>query len=151
MRSEAITPTDYLETLPADRRQAINELRKVLMENLPAGFSEIMNYGMIGYVVPHTIYPPGYHCNPTQALPFISIDSQKNFVALYHLGLYAHPELFHWFTTEYPKHSQTKLDIGKSCIRFKKPDQIPYNLIGELAARITPAAWIALYEDQLKK
>jgi hypothetical protein len=151
MRSEATSPEEYLETLPADRQQTISQLRKVLLENLPAGFTEIMSYGMIGYVVPHSLYPPGYHCNPSQPLPFISIASQKNFIAFYHLGLYANPELLYWFTTEYPKHGKTKPDMGKSCIRFKKPAEIPYNLLAALAAKLTPQQWIAHYESQLRK
>jgi hypothetical protein len=149
MRSEATTPEEYLEILPADRKQAIGELRKILLENLPDGFSEIMNYGMIGYVVPHTLYPKGYHCSPEQPLPFINIASQKNFIALYHLGLYADQSLLEWFVQEYPKYSKAKLDMGKSCIRFKKVAQIPFNLIGELAAKITPAEWINIYENKL--
>ena len=151
MRSEATSPAEYLETLPADRQQAISQLRKVLLDNLPAGFTEIMSYGMIGYVVPHSLYPPGYHCDPKQPLPFISIASQKNFIALYHMGLYASPELLDWFTTEYPKHCKTKPDMGKSCIRFKKPAEIPYNLLAALAAKLTPQQWIAHYESQLRK
>jgi hypothetical protein len=149
MRSEATTPEEYLEILPADRKQAIGELRKILLENLPDSFSEIMNYGMIGYVVPHTLYPKGYHCSPEQPLPFINIASQKNFIALYHLGLYADQSLLEWFVQEYPKYSKAKLDMGKSCIRFKKVAQIPYNLIGELATKITPAEWINIYENKL--
>jgi hypothetical protein len=149
MRSEATTPEEYLNILPADRKQAIGELRKILLENLPDGFSEIMNYGMIGYVVPHTLYPKGYHCSPEQPLPFINIASQKNFIALYHLGLYADQSLLEWFVQEYPKYSKAKLDMGKSCIRFKKVAQIPFNLIGELAAKITPAEWINIYENKL--
>jgi hypothetical protein len=151
MRSEATSPEEYLETLPADRQQTISQLRKVLLENLPAGFTEIMSYGMIGYVVPHTLYPPGYHCDPKQPLPFINIASHKNFIALYHLGLYANPELLDWFTTEYPKHGKTKPDMGKSCIRFKQPAEIPYNLLAALAAKLTPQQWIAHYESQLRK
>ncbi len=110
-----------------------------------------MNYGMIGYVVPHTLYPKGYHCKPTDPLPFMNIASQKNFIAVYHMGLYADPQLLKWFTQEYPKHSTQKLDMGKSCIRFKKPDQIPFKLLGELAAKMTPTQWIQLYEKAFQK
>ncbi|GEO05288.1 hypothetical protein AAE02nite_29520 [Adhaeribacter aerolatus] len=151
MRSAAITPQAYLDTLPADRKHAMSQLREILLENLPAGFAEVMNYGMIGYVVPHTLYAPGYHCNPEEPLPFINIASQKNFVALYHMGLYAAPDLLAWFTQEYPKHVKTKPDMGKSCIRFKKMAGIPYVLIGQLASKLSPQQWIALYESQLKK
>jgi hypothetical protein len=151
MQSTATSPQEYLETLPADRRQAVEMLRETVLSNLPAGFSEEMSYGMIGYVVPHTLYPAGYHCNPKLPLPFLSIASQKNFIAVYHMGLYANPALLDWFTQEYPKHCKTKLDMGKSCIRFKKPEQIPFPLIAELAAKMTPQAWIALYEAAFRK
>ncbi|MBC3540905.1 DUF1801 domain-containing protein [Rufibacter sediminis] len=151
MQSTAFSPQEYLDTLPEDRKQALSALREVLLDNLPAGFSEEMSYGMIGYVVPHSLYPAGYHCDPKLPLPFLSIASQKNFIAVYHMGLYANPELLAWFTDEYPKHSKTKLDMGKSCIRFKKPNQIPLALLGELAAKMTPQQWIELYEAVLKK
>lgn len=143
--------TEYLAALPADRRQAVEALRTVLREKLPAGFHEEMNYGMIGYVVPHRLYPKGYHGKPTEPLPFMNIASQKNFIAIYHMGLYADPELKNWFTREFLKHSKVKLDMGKSCIRFKKPDQIPFKLIGELAAKMTVNQWIRLYERHFDK
>jgi uncharacterized protein YdhG (YjbR/CyaY superfamily) len=149
MQSTAISPLEYLETLPADRQYAMIKLRETVLENLPEGFSEEMSYGMIGYVVPHTLYPPGYHCNPKLPLPFLSIASQKNFVAVYHMGLYSNPKLLEWFTTEYPKYVKTKLDMGKGCVRFKKMDQIPYQLIGELASKVTPQDWIECYEQNL--
>ena len=129
----------------------MTELRKVVLENLPTGFEEQMSYGMLGYVVPHSIYPSGYHCDPKLPLPFLSIASQKKFIAVYHMGIYADNELLDWFTSEYCKQSKTKLDMGKSCIRFKKIDQIPYKLIGELASKMTPQQWIDLYERTLKK
>jgi Domain of unknown function (DU1801) len=151
MISTAANPTEYLSHLPEERQQVMEDLRNVILDNLPEGFEEAMSYGMLGYVVPHSRYPDGYHCDPKQPLPFISLASQKNFVAIYHMGLYADPELLNWFTTEYGKHSKTKLDMGKSCIRFKKMDQIPLQLIGELAAKVTPAQWIARYESQYKK
>lgn len=110
-----------------------------------------MSYGMIGYVVPHSVYPAGYHCDPKLPLPFINLASQKNFIALYHMGLYADAELLEWFTAEYPRHSSTKLDMGKSCIRFKKPEAIPYALIGQLAKKMSTDDWIRLYESQLRK
>ncbi|PSR56120.1 hypothetical protein AHMF7605_22745 [Adhaeribacter arboris] len=151
MQTKVLTPEHYLETLPEDKQQAINELRKVIRQNLPEGFSEAMSYGMIGYVVPLSLYPPGYHCNPQEPLPFINIASQKNFIAVYHMGLYASPELLNWFKEEYSKQVKTKLDMGKSCIRFKKIEQIPYPLIGELASKITPQQWIEIYESQFKR
>ena len=151
MRSTAKTPQEYINSLPEDRKQAMSELRKIIFKNLPKGFVEEMNYGMIGYIVPHSLYPDGYHCDPKQPLPFMNIASQKNFVAVYHMGVYANKKLLEWFTNEYPKHSNgKKLDMGKSCLRFKKMEQIPYKLIGELAKKITPKEWINIYEEQFK-
>lgn len=145
------TIDQYISALPADRQSVIEQLRKIIKKNLPKGFTEEMNYGMIGYVVPHSLYPKGYHCKPSDPLPFLNIASQKNFIAVYHMGLYADPALMKWFTAEFPKHSTGKLDMGKSCIRFKKMDQIPLKLIGELAAKMTTKQWIELYEKSLCK
>lgn len=145
------TPDEYIAAIPEDRKEAISQLRKVINKNLPKGFKEDVGYGMIGWSVPHTIYPAGYHCDPKLPLPFLGIASQKNFIAVYHMGVYANKELYEWFVNEYPKHVKTKLDMGKSCIRFKKPEQIPYKLIGELAKKMTPADWIACYEKGLKR
>lgn len=117
--------------------------------NLPNGFEEQISYGHIGFVVPHSMYPNGYHCDPTSPLPFIGLASQKNFIALYHMGIYSDEKLLNWFIEEYPKHAKRKLDMGKSCIRFKKTDDIPYDLIGRLASKITPDQWIATYEKNL--
>ena len=149
MQSKAKTPDEYIAELPADRREAIIKLRKEVLKNLPKGFKEGMGYGMMGYVVPHSIYPNGYHCNPTDPLPFAGIASQKNFIAFYHMGIYADPRLLKWFVTEYPKHTDAKLDMGKSCIRFKKPEDVPLNLIADLAGKLTPQEWVALYEKAL--
>lgn len=151
MQSAAKTPEEYINSLPDERKVSIEKLRKIIIKNLPKGFKEEMNYGYIGYVVPHTIYPDGYHCNPKQPLPFLSIASQKNFIALYHMGIYSDEKLLKWFVNEFPKHSKAKIDIGKSCIRFKYPDQIPFKLIGELVKKITPGEWIKLYEKNLRK
>jgi len=140
----------FLDSLPADRRAPISELREVILENLPPGFSEEINEGSLAYVVPHSLYPDGYHCNPATPLPFITVISQKNFIAIYHMGLYANTELLNWFTNKYPNYSKTKPDMGKSCIRFKKVDQIPFKLIRNLASKMTPAQWISLYEKVLK-
>jgi len=118
---------------------------------LPRGFEECINYGMISYVIPHSLYPAGYHCDPTLPLPFVSIASQKNFIALYHMGLYANPEMLKWFVEQYPKHSKAKLDMGKSCIRFKKPEQIPFELIAELAYKLSPQQFIHIYETFQKR
>jgi uncharacterized protein YdhG (YjbR/CyaY superfamily) len=151
MTSEAKTPAQYIKELPADRKEAVSELRNAVLKNIPEGFTEVMSYGMLGYVVPHEIYPAGYHCNPKLPLPFVAIASQKNFIAFYHMGIYANPALLKWFVDEYPKHSKAKLDMGKSCIRFKKPEQIPFKLIGELIKKVTVKDWIACYEKNLKK
>ncbi len=151
MKIEADTPEEYIDKLPDDRKEAMIKLRATILENLPDGFEETMNYGMIGYVVPHSVYPDGYHCNPHLPLPFMSIASQKNYIALYHMGIYVNEELMDWFTGEYPNHVSSKLDMGKSCIRFKKPDQIPYELIAELTAKMTADAWIELYEKNIKR
>ncbi|WP_207508578.1 DUF1801 domain-containing protein [Telluribacter humicola] len=151
MEVKADTPQDYLERLPLERKEAVQKLRQAILTNLPAGYEETISYGMIGYVVPHKVYPRGYHCDPKLPLPFISLASQKNFIALYHMGLYASPELMEWFTSEYLKHTSTKLDMGKSCIRFKKMETIPYALIGQLAQKMSTDSWISLYESQLRK
>ncbi|AXG74781.1 DUF1801 domain-containing protein [Flavobacterium arcticum] len=151
MQSTATTPKEYMDSLPEDRKPAMEKLRNVILENLPDGFQECMAYGMLGYVVPHSLYPAGYHCDPKIPLPFLNVASQKNFIAVYHMGVYGSKELYDWFVTEFPKHSKYKLDMGKSCIRFKKPDAIPFELIGELVAKITPEQWIATYESNLKR
>jgi uncharacterized protein YdhG (YjbR/CyaY superfamily) len=151
MQSTAKTPNDYIASLPEDRVKAMTELRNVIKKNLPKGFEEIMAYGMIGYVVPLKTYPAGYHCNPKLPLGYMNIASQKNYIALHHLGVYGSDKLLKWFVDEYPKYSKTKLDMGKVCIRFKKMDQIPYKLIGELASKITVEKWIEMYETAFKK
>jgi len=151
MKTEAETPDQYLDQLPPERFEAMKKLRKSILDNLPDGFEETMSYGMIGYVVPHSKYPPGYHVKPELPLPFINIASQKNFVALYHMGIYADKQLLDWFTSEYPRHCSTKLDMGKSCIRFKKMDQIPYSLINELIRKVSVKDWIELYEKSVKR
>ena len=150
MKSEAKTPKQYVDELPQERREPVEKLRKVIRKNLPKGFEEEMSYGMIGYVVPHSIYPKGYHCDPKIPLPFISIASQKNFIALHHMGLYADAELLDWFTQAHAKQVKTKLDMGKGCIRFKKPENIPYELIGELAGKLNPKEWINMYESAFR-
>jgi hypothetical protein len=151
MQSKATTPDEYFESLPEERKKAMIDLRKIIKKNLPKGFKEAMGYGMVGYCVPHSLYPAGYHCAPDQPLPFLGLASQKNFIAIYHMGIYADPKLLKWFTTAYAKQSKTKLDMGKSCLRFKKPEHIPFELIGELASKMTPQQWIAIYERVLKR
>ncbi len=151
MTSKASTITQYLKKLPTDRKEAMTALHAVIMKNLPKGFKDTMSYGMIGYVVPHDVYPPGYHCDPKLPLPFMNIASQKNFIAFYHMGIYAMPDLLQWYQTEYAKHSKVKLDMGKSCTRFKSPEDIPYKLIGQLVKKISVKKWIETYEKNFKK
>jgi uncharacterized protein YdhG (YjbR/CyaY superfamily) len=151
MQINASTVEQYIDLLTTERKSAIEKLRKVVKENLPKGFLEVIDYGMLAYVVPHSLYPKGYHCDSKHALPFMNIASQKNFIAIYHMGLYANPDLMNWFTNEYPKYSTAKLDMGKSCIRFKKQENIPYELIAALCRKFTPEAWIECYETNLKK
>ncbi|MFN7674831.1 DUF1801 domain-containing protein [Flavobacterium sp.] len=151
MQSTALTPQEYLSNLPDDRKEVMQKLRNSIIENIPQGFEEVMSYGMLGFVIPHSIYPEGYHCDPKLPLPFINLASQKNFIALYHMGIYADNQLLEWFVAEYPKNSKTKLDMGKSCIRFKKLDDIPYELIGDLAGKISVTDWIKSYETAFKK
>ena len=151
MQYKATSPDDYISQIPEERKGPMRKLRQVILDNLPNGIEETMSYGMIGYVVPHSIYPDGYHCTPELPLPFMNIASQKNFIAVYHSGVYAKIELHDWFVSEYPKHSNRKLDMGKSCIRFKKIDDIPYDLIGELTTKITTQEWIDIYEANIKK
>lgn len=151
MQSTAPTPELYLTELPEERQQIMADLRAEILGHIPAGFKEVMGYGMLGYAVPHTLYPAGYHCDPKQPLPFMGIASQKNHIAVYHMGIYADEVLLNWFKEEYPRHSKFKLDMGKSCIRFKKAEHVPLALIGELASKMTPQEWIELYESVLKR
>jgi len=151
MQSSATTPADYMAELPEERKEAMGKLRQVILDNLPEGFEECMNYGMLGYVVPHSIYPDGYHCDTKLPLPFMNLASQKNFIAIYHSGVYANEDLLHWFQEEYGKRVKTKLNMGKSCIRFKNMKTIPYDLIGELATKLTVQEWIDIYESQVKQ
>ncbi len=151
MKIEHTSVKEYIDALPEDRQKVIKKIRSIIKKNLPKGFKETLSYNMIGWVVPLSKYPDGYHCNPKLPLPFMNLASQKNFVALYHMGVYADPKIYKWFVTEYPKHSDRKLDMGKSCVRFKKMDDIPYDLIAELVSKISMEDWIAQYEKNLKK
>jgi uncharacterized protein YdhG (YjbR/CyaY superfamily) len=146
-----MTVDQYIEQLPEDRKEAVHKLRKIFLEKLPNGFEETIGYGMIAYVVPHGTYPAGYHCDPKQPLPFINIASQKGHLAIYHMGLYANPDMLVWFEHEFSKVSKSKADMGKSCLRFKKMENIPYQLIEELAAKISVEDWISTYERLYKK
>ena len=147
MQSDASTVEEYIFGIPESQREAVIHLREIILRNIPDGFAEQMSYGMMGYVVPHSLYPKGYHCDPRLPLPFLGIAAQKNFIAVCHMGIYASPQLLKWFTDEFPKHSKSKLDMGKSCIRFKKPEQIPFSLMGELAAKMKVKEWIDCYES----
>ena len=151
MQSTAKTPTEYVDSLPDERKIVIENIRKMILDNLPKGFEETIAYGMLSYVVPHSIYPSGYHCDPKTPLPFLSVASQKNFIAVYHMGIYADENLLNWFVAEYPKHCKTKLDMGKSCIRFKKMNDIPLELLGQLVDKMSVQDWISLYEKNLKR
>ncbi|MEM1412971.1 MAG: DUF1801 domain-containing protein [Pseudomonadota bacterium] len=151
MQSTAQTPESYLADLPEDRREVMMQLRQQVLDNLPAGFEEIMNYGMLGYVVPHSVYADGYHCDPKLPLPFMNLAAQKRFYAVYHMGIYTDDDLMAWFQEEYARQVPTKLDMGKSCIRLKNPKYIPFDLIGELASKMTPADWITRYEAVVKR
>ena len=151
MKINVKTPEQYIEQIPLDRRNSFEMLRNVILENLPKGFSETINYGMIGYVVPFSIYPNGYQANSKQPLPFVNIASQKNYISLHHLGLYADKKLLDWFVNEYPKYSKKKLDMGKGCVRFKDPKEIPFELIGKLISKISVTEWISIYESVIRK
>ena len=147
----AATIEQYINEIPEERKEGVNKLRTIILENLPKGFEEGMSYGMISYFVPHSIYPAGYHCNPRLPLPFMSFANQKNSINLYNMELYANPDLYAWFVTEFAKHSNEKLDMGKSCIRFKKSANIPFELIAELVRKVTVTDWILSYESKFKK
>ncbi|PCJ64802.1 MAG: hypothetical protein COA58_11035 [Bacteroidetes bacterium] len=144
-------PDEYVQNIPDERKYIFTALRKVINDNMPPELEECMNYGMIGYVIPKSIYPAGYHVNPELPLPFASIASQKNFIAFYHMGLYANREILTWFVEEYKSRCKYKLDMGKSCVRFKKIDDIPIELIGELMTKISTQDWIDMYEEAIKK
>jgi hypothetical protein len=148
MKPNGSTVDQILANLPPDRLEPFNQLHQVIIKNLPKGFEPAISYGGLGYVIPHKLYPAGYHCKPSEPLPFAGIASQKGSINFYHMGIYADQQLFDWFVAEYPKHSKQKLDMGKSCVRFKKMDDIPYKLIGQLMKKMTAKQWIELYEDK---
>ena len=151
MKAMGKTVEEILISLPEDRLEPFNKLHDVIMKNLPKGFEAAISYGGLGYVIPHSLYPAGYHCKPIEPLPFAGIASQKNSINFYHMGIYSEPKLLEWFVSEYPKYSEQKLDMGKSCVRFKKLDQIPYKLIGELMKKMSVKKWITIYETNIKK
>lgn len=141
----------YIEQVPDLWKEKIIALRNAIRSNIPQGFEEQMNDGMIGYVVPHSLYPDGYHCNPKLPLPFANIAAQSKHIGFYHMGLYADPKLLQWFKNEYPKFSKYKLNMGKSCVKFSKSENIPYKLIGSLMTKMSVTDWIKLYEKNVKK
>lgn len=151
MQIPADSIEDYLSKIPEERHEVFKGLFNAIHDNLPEGFEQVMSYGMTGWAVPLETYPAGYHCTPGSPLPFINLASQKNFIALYHMGMYAKPELLEWFVSEFPKYSKRKLDMGKSCIRFKKMDDIPFELIAELSKKMTVEDWISIYESNFKR
>ena len=151
MKIEVNSVAEYLNNVPDERKSAFRKLYEAVSHHLPPGFQEELSYGIIGWNIPLETYPAGYHCTPNTPLPFINLASQKNFIALYHMGIYANDELLNWFVEEYPKHSKRKLDMGKSCIRFKKPDEIPFDLIAELCKKMSPKDWISIYEKMLNR
>ena len=151
MKIEASTVDEYLQKVQPERQEPMARLRALLRSNLPEGFEEVLSYSMPGYVVPHALYPKGYHCDPSLPLPFVSFASQKNFIALYHMGLYANEDHMAWFKASWDAAHWGKLDMGKSCIRFKNMDKIPWDLLSELATKITPQAWISQYEAAFLK
>jgi len=148
---KAPTIATLLASLPEDRTAAMKKLRTLFRKQLlPLGFAEVLQNNMVAYVVPHKTYPDGYHCDPEAPLPFLAIASQKNFIAVYHMGIYADPKLQAWFDKQWPRYVPTKLDMGKSCIRLKKIDTIPYELFRELAGKMSAKDWIARYEKAFK-
>lgn len=151
MKANGNSVNEILKNIPKDKAQSFNKLHHVIVKNLPNGFEAAISYGGLGYVVPHSIYPNGYHCKPSEPLPFAGIAAQKNSINFYHMGIYSDSKLLEWFVAEYPKHSKQKLDMGKSCIRFKKLDEIPYKLIGELMKKMSLKDWINIYESKLRK
>lgn len=148
MKANGNTVEKILNNVPEDRAEAFNKLHNIIVKNLPKGFESAISYGGLGYVIPHSLYPAGYHCKPSEPLPFAGIASQKDSINFYHMGIYSDPILLEWFVTEYPKHSNQKLDMGKSCIRFKKVDEIPYELIGKLMTKMSAEEWIEKYETE---
>lgn len=149
MTSKAATVAEYISQLPQDRRDAVEKLRSVFRKNLDKGFEEGMQYGMIGYYVPHRLYPAGYHCDPKQPLPFAGIASQKNYLSIYIACLYGSADHLRRFQEEWAKTGK-KLDMGKACIRFKRIEDAPLDVIGRAIARVPMKAFIAYYESAIR-
>jgi len=145
MQSKAATVDEYLAALPSERRAALQAVRKVIQANLGKGFKEGMQYGMIGYCVPHSVYPAGYHCDPKQPLPFASLASQKNHMSFSVMSVYLDPAEERWFKSAWQK-SGKKLDMGKACVRFKRLEDVPLEVVGQTFARTSAAQFIERYE-----
>lgn len=150
MQSKATTVNAYLSELSPDRRASIEAVRKVILANLDHDYEEGIQYGMIGYFIPHRIYPAGYHCDPKQPLPFVGLASQKNHMAVYMMCLYGDGSLTTWFQSEWKKTGK-KLDMGKSCIRFKTSDDLALDVIGEAIRRVPASKYIEIYESAFVK
>lgn len=140
---------DYIESIDSKFKEGYKKLLELIMTNIPDGFELQMQYNMPSFVVPFNLFPQGYHCEPALPLPFLSLGVTKHHIGVYHMGIYANPKLLKWFENEYQKIVPTKLDMGKSCIRLKNVKNIPYDLMGELAASMTPEQWIELYQNNI--
>lgn len=151
MKSTGTNVEAILESISEERKEAFHRLHQIILDHLAPGIEPGISYGNLGYVVPHSIYPAGYHCKPSEPLPLAWIASQKNSINFYHMGIYADLKLLDWFLAEYPKHSTQKLDMSKSCMRFKKPEHIPFELLGQLMGKMTAQQWIDMYESLYKK
>jgi hypothetical protein len=151
MKATGVTVEEILENIPEDRKAAFLKLHQTIIDHLPKGFEAGISYGGLGYIIPHSVYPAGYHGKPSEPLPFAGLAYQKNTINFYHMGIYADQNLMEWFVAEFPKHSNQKLDMGKSCMRFKKWDEIPFELMGQLMQKITANEWMATYERLYKK
>ncbi len=143
------TPAQYLAALPAPQRAAVAKLKRLLDEHLPKGFEGTVGYGMLAWVVPHELFPAGYHCDPSLPLPFINVAARAHGLSLYHMGLYDGP-LLEWLRDQWPKHTAQKLDLGKCCLRLKDLDDVPWDLLAELATKMTPAQWIDRYRTNVR-
>ncbi|MBM3452765.1 MAG: DUF1801 domain-containing protein [Bacteroidetes bacterium] len=146
-----MTVKEYIDNVSEDRRGVFLQVLEAIRKGIPADFEECISYGMIGFVVPHSIYPKGYHCDPKLPLPFVSVSNQKNSINIYHMGIYADAKLLEWFVESYKHSTNSKLDMGKSCIRFNPKKDIPYSLIKKLCGKINAHEWIELYESAFKK
>lgn len=149
MKFEGKSVEAYLKQIPAEKRLVLESMRQTILDNLPTGFVEQISYGMLGYVVPHIIYPKGYHVNPSLPLPFLNLAAQKNYLALYHMGLYVDNALLQDFKNQFKQLCPYPLDIGKSCIRFKYGQEIPFSLIAALLQKIDVPKWISMYERHI--